>query len=68
MIDLNLNFPDWSDHPPPPRLSMEEYEAWIVGEILPALHAAGKLTDEEIHKHFARNEGTMTEPFVLHED
>lgn len=65
MIDLDLNFPDWSDHPPPPRLSMAEYEAWIIGEILPALHAAGKLTEEELLKDLARNEGAMTEPFRL---
>jgi hypothetical protein len=68
MIDLNIKWPDWSDHPPAPRLTMEEYEAWIIGEILPTLHAAGLMTDEALAKDFARNEGAMTEPFVYHED
>lgn len=63
MTDPDLKFPDWSDGPAPPRLSMAEYEAWIVGEILPALHAEGKLTEEELLKDLARNEGAMTEPF-----
>ncbi len=65
MIDSELRLPDWSGHPKPPRLSFEEYEAWIIGEILPSLRAAGKLTDEELRKDFDRNEGLMTEPFRL---
>jgi hypothetical protein len=65
MIDSELKFPDWAGHPQPPRLSFEAYEAWIIGEILPALRAAGKLTDEELRKDFDRNEGLMTEAFRL---
>jgi hypothetical protein len=64
MSKSQLKFPDWTGHPPPPRLSFEEYEAWILGEILPTLRAAGKLTDEELRKDFDRNEGLM-EPFRL---
>jgi hypothetical protein len=26
---LDLKFPDWSDHSPPPRLSNDEYIAWV---------------------------------------
>ena len=65
MIDAELKFPDWSGHPAPPRMSFEEYEAWITGEILPALRAAGKLSDEELRRDFERNEGLMTEAFRL---
>ena len=68
MTDLKLNLPDWSDHPPPPRLSMEEYEKWILEEVLPAAHAAGKLTTEALLEDLARNEGAMKEPFVYYKD
>ena len=65
MTDTDLTFPDWSGHPPPPRLSFEEYEAWILKEILPALHAEGKMSVPYLRKQFDQNEGRMTEPFRL---
>lgn len=68
MADLDLKFPDWSNHPPAPHLSLEHYEAWIIGMILPRLDAAGKLTREESLLSFKNREGAMKEPFVLHED
>lgn len=68
MIDLDLKFPDWSDHPPAPKLSFAEYEAWVLGFVLPRLAAAGKWTPEAIREDFRERNGTMTEPFVYHED
>ena len=65
MSKPELSFPDWSDHPAPPRMSLEEFESWIIGEILPALGAAGKLSPEALRKDFEENEGQMTEPFRL---
>lgn len=65
MTDPELQFPGWTGHPPAPRLSFEEHEAWIIGEILPGLKAAGKLTDAELGKDFANSEGLVTEPFRL---
>jgi hypothetical protein len=38
---LDLEFPDWSDHPPPPRASNDEYIAWVTDTLrwLPQLTA-----------------------------
>ncbi len=61
-----MRFPDldlgnFSDHPPAPKLSFEQYEQWICGEIVPMLARAGKLTDAEILADFMRNEGRQVE-------
>jgi len=60
MIDLDLNFPDLSGHPPPPRMSFEEYERWIFDEIVPMLVEQGEMTHEKLIADFQRNEGSVT--------
>jgi|APGre2960657404_1045060.scaffolds.fasta_scaffold168764_2 hypothetical protein len=59
VIDLDL--PDFSSHPPPPKLNFEQYERWICEEIVPALAREGKLTREYLVADFMRNEGSQTE-------
>ncbi len=61
MNALDLEFPDFSGHPPPPKLSFEQYQRWICEEIVPALARQGKMTREEIVADFRRNEGSQTE-------
>lgn len=58
---LDLDLPDLSGHPPPPKLSFDQYQRWICGEILPMLAREGKLTDEELIADFMNNEGRQTE-------
>lgn len=57
VIDLNL--PDLSDHPPPPRLTLEQYERWILE--CHRLNERRPMTDEEIIADFMKNEGRQTE-------
>lgn len=59
VIDLDL--PDFSDHPPPPKLNFEQYQRWICEAIVPMLAREGKMTDEELIADFMRNEGRQTE-------
>lgn len=59
VIDLDL--PDFSDHPPPPKLSFDEYQRWICEGIAPMLARAGKLTNDELIADFMKNEGRQTE-------
>lgn len=61
MNALDLDFPDFSTHPPPPKLTLEQYERWICGEIAPLLARQGKMTDEELLADFMKNEGSQTE-------
>lgn len=65
MIDDDLSFPDWSSHPPAPTMSFAEYEAWILGEVVPSLRAEGKMTAEYSRSDFDKNEGLMKESFRL---
>lgn len=57
----DLNLPDLSGHPPPPRVSFELYERWICEEIGPMLAADGQMTPEKLREEFMRNEGSMPE-------
>lgn len=61
MSEPNMNLPDLTGHPPPPRLSFEEYERWICGEIIPMLAARGEMTDEKLIEDFMNNEGRVRE-------
>ena len=58
---LELEFPDFSGHPQPPKLSFEQYQRWVCEEIVPALARQGKMTHDEIIADFMRNEGRQTE-------
>lgn len=57
VIDLDL--PDLSGHPPPPRLTFEQYQRWICEEIVPSLARDGKMTREQIIADFMKNEGSQ---------
>ena len=57
VIDLDL--PDFSNHPPPPRLTLAQYETWVS-----EMYAKSKyptMTHEEMHAEWMRNEGSQTE-------
>lgn len=58
---IDLEFPDFSNHPPPPKLNFEQYQRWICEEIVPALAREGKLTHEHLIADFMRSEGRQTE-------
>jgi predicted amidophosphoribosyltransferase len=57
VIDLDL--PDFSDHPPPPRLTLAQYENWVL-EIY-AKSKYPKMSNEEMLAEWMRNEGSQTE-------
>jgi len=61
MNALDLEFPDFSGHPPPPKLTFEQYQRWICEQIVPALARQGKMSLDEIRADFMRNEGRQTE-------
>jgi hypothetical protein len=63
MKPLALEFPDFSGHPPPPKLSFEQYQRWVCEEIVPDLARCGKMTPAAILTDFMRNEGRQTEPW-----
>lgn len=56
---LELELPDFSDHPPPPQLSLESYEKWVL-ELLKC-GARPLLSAEEERAEWLRNEGSQTE-------
>jgi hypothetical protein len=59
--DPPLDLPDWSQHPPSPRMSFEEYQHWICCEVIPAAVARGEMTPEKLFEDFRRNEGSVKE-------
>jgi hypothetical protein len=56
---LELELPDFSDHPPPPQASLGQYEKWVFELI--ACGMRPPMTDEEIIADFMRNEGSQKE-------
>ncbi|MEI7954917.1 MAG: hypothetical protein WCJ66_07095 [Verrucomicrobiota bacterium] len=63
MNALDLKFPDFSKHPPPPKLSFEQYQRWVFEEIVPELARCGQMTPSAVLADFMRNEGRQTEPW-----
>ncbi len=61
MNSLELEFPDFSGHPPSPKLTFEQYQKWVCEEIVPALARQGEMTTEKLIQDFLRNEGRQTE-------
>lgn len=59
MKELDLDFGDLSDHPPPPRVSMDVFERWVFEMF--AKSGRGHMSAEEIRADFRRNEGSQTE-------
>ena len=58
MKELDLVFPDLSNHPPPPQVTLEVYEKWVM-----EIFAKSKRADmslDEIRADFMRNEGRQT--------
>ncbi len=58
---MKIQLPDFSDHPPPPVLTNENYAAWILNEWLPICVERGELTEESRINSFMNNEGRMEE-------
>lgn len=56
----DLAFPDFSDHPPAPKLSFDQYADWVFNEIVPEMHRRGEMTKEKLLADFMKNEGRMT--------
>ena len=59
VIDLDL--PDFSNHPPPPRLTLEQYEKWIFEMLASGMRP--ERTPEEEEAEWLRNEGSQKEPW-----
>lgn len=57
----DLKLPDFSGHPPPPKLSFKEYEAWIINECIPAAAARGEMEPTKLIEEFRNNEGRVSE-------
>lgn len=61
MSVLDIELPDFSGHPPPPKMTFEQYQRWVCEEIVPELARRGKMTHEKLVEDFLRNEGRQTE-------
>lgn len=61
MNTLDLDLPNFSEHPPAPEMSFAEYQRWIFEEIVPELARRGEMTTEKLLDDFLRNEGRQTE-------
>ena len=56
---LDLEFPDFSDHPPPPQVTLGVYEKWVFELLASGMRPI--MTDQEIIADFMRNEGSQKE-------
>lgn len=56
---LDLEFPDFSDHPPPPQVTLGVYERWVFELLASGMRPV--MTDQEMIADFMRNEGRQTE-------
>jgi hypothetical protein len=55
----DLDLPDLSGHPPPPEMTLGQYEKWVF-----EMYAKSKyptMSHEEMLKEWMRNEGSQTE-------
>lgn len=59
MNNLDLQFPDFSDHPPPPQVSLGVYEKWVF-EVF-ARNKRPEMSIDEAVADFMNNEGRMGE-------
>jgi hypothetical protein len=54
-----IDLPDFSGHPPPPKMTLAQYEKWVL-----EMYAKSKyptMSHEEMMKEWMRNEGSQTE-------
>lgn len=58
-----MDLPDFSGHPPAPRVDLATFERWVIDVFIPQAIARGELTQESAIADFARNEGRQTEPW-----
>lgn len=56
----DLAFPDFSGHPPSPRLENGEFADWIINDWIPLCSERGEMTKEKLLADFMKNEGRMT--------
>ena len=56
---LDLEFPDFSDHPPPPQVTLGVYERWVFELLASGMRPV--MTDQDMIADFMRNEGRQTE-------
>lgn len=56
---IDLEFGDFSNHPPPPQVGLDVYEKWVF-ELL-ACGMRPIMSDEELLADFMQNEGRQTE-------
>jgi hypothetical protein len=56
---MPIDLPNFSNHPAPPRLTLEQYEKWVF-----EMHAKSKyptMSKEEMQTEWLRNEGSQKE-------
>ena len=56
---LDLEFPDFSDHPPPPQVTLDVYERWVFELLASGMRPV--MTDQEMIADFMRSEGRQKE-------
>jgi hypothetical protein len=58
MNPIDLHLPDLSGHPPPPQVSLAEFEKCVMEWLASGMRL--EMTHEEIVADFMRNEGRQT--------
>ena len=58
-----LELPDFSGHPPAPKMTFAQFQHWVCEEIVPELARCGEMTREKLIADFLRNEGRQIEPW-----
>ncbi|NQX02384.1 hypothetical protein HQ447_17135 [bacterium] len=56
---LDLEFPDFSDHPPPPQVTLGVYEKWVFELLANGMRPT--MSHEEMLAEWMCNEGSQTE-------
>lgn len=60
---IDLDFPDLSNHPPPPTVDSKTFERMVIEVFIPQAIARGELTEETFITNFLNNEGRQKEPW-----
>lgn len=59
MNPIDLHLPDFSGHPPPPQVSLADYEKCVMEWLASGMRP--EMTHEELVADFMKNEGSQTE-------